>query len=148
MLNSPSPVNFVHIKRIAPACYEARLKFQNVVLKGGPLYFILKNFVKGDRSMYFKISVVVSAFLLYAAFIGFHSYGPYNILRTVVCLFSAYSAYRLYEKSETFAWIFAIMAIIINPIIKIHLSKSTWSLVDVVFAGIILFSAWIFKSED
>lgn len=40
------------------------------------------------------------------------------------------------------------MAIIINPIIKIHLNKSTWSLVDVVFAGIILFSAWIFKSED
>ena len=37
MLNSPSPVNFVHIKRIAPACYEARLKFQNVVLTGGPL---------------------------------------------------------------------------------------------------------------
>lgn len=98
--------------------------------------------------MYFKISVAVSAFLLYAAFIGFHSYDPYNILRTVVCLFSAYSAYRVYEKSETFSWIFAIMAIIINPIIKIHLSKSTWGLVDVVFAGIILFNAWIFKSED
>lgn len=42
MLNSPSPVNFVHVKRIAPACYEARLKFQNVVLTGGPLYIITK----------------------------------------------------------------------------------------------------------
>lgn len=38
MLNSPSPINFVHIKRIVLACYEARLKFQNVVLTGGPLY--------------------------------------------------------------------------------------------------------------
>ena len=37
MLNSPSPVNFVHVKRIASACYEARLKFQNVVLTGGAL---------------------------------------------------------------------------------------------------------------
>lgn len=38
MLNSPSPVNFVHVKRIALACYEAHLKFQNVVLTDGPLY--------------------------------------------------------------------------------------------------------------
>lgn len=37
MLNSPSLVNFVHVKRIVSACYEARLKFQNVVLTGGPL---------------------------------------------------------------------------------------------------------------
>lgn len=28
----------MHIKRIVLACYEARLKFQNVVLTGGPLY--------------------------------------------------------------------------------------------------------------
>ncbi len=37
MLNNPSLVNFVHVKRIASACYEVRLKFQNVVLKTGPL---------------------------------------------------------------------------------------------------------------
>ena len=37
MLNSPSLVNFVYVKRIASACYETRLKFQNVVLTGGPL---------------------------------------------------------------------------------------------------------------
>ena len=43
MLNNPSPVNFVHVKRIAPACYEARLKFQNAVLTGGPLYTIKSN---------------------------------------------------------------------------------------------------------
>lgn len=33
----PQPVNFVHIKRIVLACYEARLKFQNVVVIGDPL---------------------------------------------------------------------------------------------------------------
>ena len=44
MLNSPSLVNFVHVKRIAPACYEARLKFQNVVLTGGPLYGFIQTF--------------------------------------------------------------------------------------------------------
>lgn len=37
MLNSPRLINFVHVKRIVLACYEVRLKFQNVVLTGGPL---------------------------------------------------------------------------------------------------------------
>lgn len=51
MLNSPSPVNFVHIKRIVLACYEARLKFQNVVLTGGPLY-TLDNLSLSSMSFY------------------------------------------------------------------------------------------------
>lgn len=38
MLNSLNFVKFVHDKRIALACYEACLKFQNVVLIGDPLY--------------------------------------------------------------------------------------------------------------
>ena len=36
-LNKLRLFNFVHVKRIALACYEARLKFQNVVFATGPL---------------------------------------------------------------------------------------------------------------
>jgi ABC-type enterochelin transport system permease subunit len=97
--------------------------------------------------MYFKISLAVSAFLVYTAFIGFGSYAPYNILRTVVCLYSAYSAYFWYEKSERFMWAFAIMAIMINPIFKVHFSRATWGMIDIIFAGIILFATWRLNSK-
>ena|GEM_PF-4315355 len=56
MLNSPSPVNFVHIKRIAPACHEARLKFQNMVLTGGLLQQFFKLSLKFPYRFY-KLSI-------------------------------------------------------------------------------------------
>lgn len=98
--------------------------------------------------MYLKIALAVSVFLLYASFIGFSSYGPYNILRFVVCLFSVFSACLWYGKSERFMWAFVTMAIVMNPIMKIHLSRSTWTVVDLIFAGIILVSTWLLYRED
>lgn len=96
--------------------------------------------------MYLKISLAVIAFLLYAAIIGFHSYAPYNILRLTVCLFSVYSACLWYKKSEFLTWGFAIMAIVMNPIVKIHLSRETWGIVDFVFICVIVVSMRLFQS--
>ena len=64
MLNSPSPVNFVHIKRIAPACHEARLKFQNMVLTGG----LLQQFFKLSLKFPYRFSKLSIKFLLSSFF--------------------------------------------------------------------------------
>lgn len=111
--------------------------------------------------MYLKVSLAVSAYLVYAALVGFHSYVAYNFLRLIVCFFSIYSAFiwlkiynSLYERlifwklPGRLFWGFVVIAIAINPFFKIHLSRTTWGILDIIFAGFILFCTWLLYFDD
>jgi hypothetical protein len=67
-------------------------------------------------------------------FIGVFSlpYGYYTLLRIVACAVFTWAAFITYEKNneDLLPWIFAILAIVFNPIIKIHLPKEVWALID------------------
>jgi hypothetical protein len=59
-------------------------------------------------------------------------YGYYMLLRLVVCGIFAWAAYITYErKKDVLPWVFGILAIMFNPIMKIHLPKELWAVVDV-----------------
>lgn len=59
-------------------------------------------------------------------------YGYYILLRLVACGVFAWAAFITYEKKEeVLPWVFGILAILFNPIFKIHLPKELWALVDV-----------------
>lgn len=65
-------------------------------------------------------------------------YGYYLLLRLVVTGTFAWAAYVAYFKqNKILPWGFAVLALLFNPIIKIHLQKEVWAVVDVA-AGILL----------
>jgi hypothetical protein len=65
-------------------------------------------------------------------------YGYYILLRLVACGTFGYAAYIAYTKNnQSLPWFYGVMAVLFNPIIKIHLPKEYWVVIDVV-AGILL----------
>lgn len=58
-------------------------------------------------------------------------YGYYMLLRFVACGVFAWAAFVTYEKNEeVLPWVFGILAIVFNPLIKIHFPKEIWAVVD------------------
>lgn len=65
-------------------------------------------------------------------------YGYYMILRIVACGVFAWAAFITYEKNEeVLPWVFGILAVLFNPILKIQLPKELWAVADVCY-GILL----------
>jgi len=86
----------------------------------------------------FIIARLATAALLFWA-LARHPYGYYTILRWVTCGVSAYAVLRAIEISRTgWAWALAILAIVFNPIVPVHLDRRTWAPVDVAAAIILL----------
>lgn len=58
-------------------------------------------------------------------------YGYYTLLRIVACGFFAWAAFISYEREySVFPWIFGLLAIVFNPLIKIYLPKEIWMFID------------------
>jgi len=58
-------------------------------------------------------------------------YGYYMLLRFIAFFVFAWAAFITYEKNEEILpWVFGILAIVFNPIIKIHFPKEVWMIVD------------------
>ncbi len=66
-------------------------------------------------------------------------YGYYMLLRFVACGVFAWAAYITFEnKEEVLPWVFVILAIVFNPIIKIHFPKEVWAIIDFCSAAFLL----------
>lgn len=65
-------------------------------------------------------------------------YGYYTVLRLVGCGAFAFAAYVSFSRhGKILPWMFVLVAIVFNPIVKVHLPKEVWALVDVA-AGFLL----------
>ena len=65
-------------------------------------------------------------------------YGYYMLLRLVVTGVFAWSAYIAYERQyKVLPWVLVVLAVLFNPVIKIHLPREIWAGVDI-GAGILL----------
>ena len=65
-------------------------------------------------------------------------YGYYVLLRLVACCVFAFAAFVAFDrKHKLLPWVFGFMALVFNPIIKIHFPKEMWAVVDIA-AGILL----------
>lgn len=90
---------------------------------------------------YLWLSVVV----LIAA-LGSHPYSYYQILRWIVSASAAYTAYNAYENQQTrWAWIFAIVAVLFNPIAPITMAREMWQIFDV--AAAVVCGAYTLKTK-
>lgn len=65
-------------------------------------------------------------------------YGYYTLLRLVACGVFAYAAFIAADrKHKLLPWVFGLLALLFNPIVKVHLAKELWAFVDVA-AGVFL----------
>lgn len=70
-------------------------------------------------------------------------YGYYQLLRFIVCIFSAIVALlRFRSNSWVLAWVYVAIAILFNPIAPIHFKCDTWSIIDVVVAILMVYTSF------
>ncbi|MDZ4211263.1 MAG: DUF6804 family protein [Methylotenera sp.] len=75
-------------------------------------------------------------------------YGYYMLLRLVACGVFAFAAFVSFDrKNKTLPWVYGLLALLFNPIIKIHLPKEVWAFVDVASAILLLATAKVVKSN-
>jgi len=76
-------------------------------------------------------------------------YGYYILLRCVCCGIFAFLTIRASENKEKqgWAWILVITAVVYNPVIRIHLTREIWSIINVITIGIAVASIFGIKVE-
>lgn len=66
-------------------------------------------------------------------------FGYYTFLRLVVTIIAFVTAFSFYkEGGVVWAWIFALLGILFNPLIQVHLSRDIWMILDLLAAGLML----------
>jgi hypothetical protein len=82
------------------------------------------------------LQVVVCVMLLWALKPG-NRHGYYPLLRWVCCAVFAYLAFQAFlQEKQGWSWVLRIMAVLYNPIIPVHLSRDTWSVINVIAIGV------------
>ena len=75
-------------------------------------------------------------------------YGCYIILRFFCCLVFAYLGIRALDDSKTiFAYVLFGVAVIYNPIFRLHLNREAWSIINIVTIAIALASVVLVRGE-
>ncbi|MGA9364884.1 MAG: DUF6804 family protein [Bacteroidota bacterium] len=90
--------------------------------------------------------IVAGALLFWA--LARHQYGYFVLLRWVVCGTSVFCAYLSYSlKRVPWTWLFALLALLFNPIAPIRLDRQTWAYFDVA-TGLLLLASIFFIRES
>ena len=78
-----------------------------------------------------SLMLVVGAFPL--------PYGYYTLLRISAFVVFGLLAYDVYTKGgKVLPWVLGLMALVFNPLIKVHFPKEVWAVVDVISAVILV----------
>jgi hypothetical protein len=69
----------------------------------------------------------------------------YTLLRWVCCAAFAYSAVTAFQmKRVAWTWIFGVLAILFNPLVRVYLQRATWQAIDWGAIGVIVIAAIVF----
>ncbi|MDD5746207.1 MAG: hypothetical protein PHO30_02975 [Candidatus Omnitrophica bacterium] len=80
-----------------------------------------------------KTPKIIATILLALALNPYNPYGYYVLLRWVCCAIFVFLTITSFEnKKENWIWIFGVLAFIYNPIIRIHLNKFLWTIINLV----------------
>lgn len=78
------------------------------------------------------IPQIVAILMLLWALNPENPYGYYLLLRIVLCAICAFLAFCALEiGKDKWVWILGVTAVIYNPIIRIHLTREIWSVVNI-----------------
>lgn len=86
------------------------------------------------------ISEAVAIAMLLWALMPVNPYGYYVLLRFAICGIAIYLAFRAHElEKPAWVWALAITAVLYNPLIRVHLTREIWSVINL--ATIVLFAS-------
>jgi hypothetical protein len=89
---------------------------------------------------------VASALMLFFAAYDVRPYAFYQIIRWLVCSTSILLAVNAYRWDNKWApWLFAVTAILFNPIAPIHFARETWAIIDRIAAVVMLIGGFAVK---
>jgi len=92
---------------------------------------------------------LIAAVMLISAAVQRHPYSFYTLLRWICCPIFGYSAVSAYEnKRVPWTWIFGVLALLYNPIFRVHLDRSTWTGVNWVTIGVIVIAAIVWRPSS
>ena len=92
--------------------------------------------------------IVVTMMLLWALYPE-NPYGYYILLRLVCCSAMAYLAMQALScKKQGWVWILAVTALVYNPVFRIHLNRSLWSVINIVTIAIAWAGAYSLNSNQ
>jgi len=75
-------------------------------------------------------------------------YGYYMLLRLVACGVFAFAAFIAFDrKHKVLPWVYGFVALVFNPIIKIHFPKEMWAVVDIASGILLLATAKAVKAN-
>jgi len=70
-----------------------------------------------------------------------HQHDYYTLMRWVVCGVSAFGAFQAVTSGKSgWVWALAVVALVFNPIVPIHLKRETWAFIDSAVAVFLLIS--------
>lgn len=95
-----------------------------------------------------KIVIFITAGFLFFGILPL-PYGYYTLLRLVVCGVFAWAAFISFEKNKAvLPWIFVVLALIFNPIIKIYLQKEVWVIINLCSGLLLIFVSKKIQQQD
>ena len=94
----------------------------------------------------FVCARLLSAALLIWAF-GRHRYIFYELVKLIVVGVMVYGVYYTHKlEMKTWMVVFAVIVILFNPFLPVHLSRQAWEVFDLAAAGVLLLSVFLLKS--
>ena len=76
-------------------------------------------------------------------------YGYYQLLRIVATIVFVWAASVSFGREYTaLPWVFALLAILFNPVVKIYLPKEMWSIIDIACGVFLAVSARHFSVDE
>ena len=97
----------------------------------------------------FRVLQVVAVLLLLFVALGKQPYDYYTLLRFFLCGVCGYGAFKCHSGNlRVGAWVYGVIAVLYNPFVKIHLSRTTWEPINLLTAlTIIGLMVWCKKVE-
>lgn len=82
--------------------------------------------------------------------VGPWPYGFYMLLRLVVCGAAAYLAYSVLQgrAARWLGWAFVALAILYNPVFKVHFERETWMLINLASAVPFGIAGWMVRPRQ
>lgn len=91
---------------------------------------------------------LIACLMLFWALNPENPYGYYILLRCVCCGVFAYLAVQAFQiEKQGWVWLLGINAFVYNPILRVHLNREIWSVVNIVTIGIAVASMFSIKKE-
>lgn len=92
------------------------------------------------------IAQLVAIAMLAWALVPTNPYGYYVLLRIVICGICILLVVRAYDLRFTgWTWTMGLVAVVYNPVIRIHLDRPTWSAINVVTILILAATIWVLR---